>query len=236
MRRIGWAFLVVASCAHPSTPLSPILPPTGGKTVQFPSFDADINAGHATPLAALLFRSAGKGKHGAIVALSDCGGISDSDIKWARDLAAHGETVLLPDSFGPRGVKDGCTDLRVVTRQRWRDAYASLAFVRAQSFVSGKHVAVMGWGDGALTTIAAAGKKPEGADDFRAAIAVRPDCAGPLTQMTYAPKMPLYIFTGASPSPTCAELGRRRIEIKLAPGDGAAELPDILFKHLSLKS
>lgn len=236
MRRLALIALFFACCAPKPVVLTTIPPTPGASTVQFDSLDADIAAGRATLLSALMFRAAGKGKHGAVVALSDCAGITDAQIKWARELAAQGYSVVLPDSFGPRGVKDGCADLRVVTRQRWRDAYAALAFLRAQSFVSGTHVAVLGWGDGALTTIAAAGKKPDNAFDFRAAIAVRPDCSGPLTQVTYAPKMLLYVFTGADPSPTCAELARRRIEIKLAPGDGSAELTNILFKHLSPKS
>ena len=225
-------FLIIFSLP---APLATTVSARGANTVQFHSLDADINEGHATMLSALLFRGSGKGKLPAIVALSDCAGITAADIKWARQMTQSGYTVILPDSFGPRGVKDGCADLRVVTRQRWRDAYAALELARAQAFVSGGHVAIMGWGDGALSTIAVAGKQPEGTHGFRAAFAFRPDCAGPLTQTSYAPKIPLYIFTGADPSPTCSELARRRIEIKLAPGDGATELPDLLFKHLSAK-
>jgi dienelactone hydrolase len=236
MRRIALALLLAASCAPKPNAALPVLHAAGAKIVEFRSLDGDITIGRPTTVPALLFRAAGKGKHGAVVALPDCAGVSESDTAWAREVAASGYSVIIPDSFGPRGVRDGCSDTHVVTKQRWRDAYGALAFLRAQSFIAANHIAVVGWGDGALTTLAAAGKKPGGAADFRAAIAFHPACEGPLSQITYAPAIPLYVFTAGEPSASCAELARRRLEIKLAPSDGSAELQDLLFKHLSAKS
>jgi len=75
--------------------------------VHFPSLDAD-----GTMLDGYLYRAAGAGPHPAVVFLHGCGGmisdrlgtINTREVEWAAALNRIGYTVLMVDSFHPRGV------------------------------------------------------------------------------------------------------------------------------------
>jgi len=72
-------------------------------------------------LDAALVRPAGPVLAPAVVALHGCGGpVPSRDAQWAEALAGQGHIVLLPDSFGSRGLGSQC---RVVAcRAAWDTA------------------------------------------------------------------------------------------------------------------
>ena len=151
----------------------------------------------------------------AIVALHGCAGPYPArDDAWAARLAAAGHVVLRPDSFASRGLGSQCrVRERVATADGLRraDALAAAQWLAAQPFTPPGGVVVMGWSDGATTTLALAlhgTDKPAGL--LRGFIAFYPGCrwahpdpAGP----------PILLLIGASddwtPAAPCRDLAAR---------------------------
>jgi dienelactone hydrolase len=211
-------------------------------TVHFPSSDADLTGGPATPLSGLLLRPPGEGPFAAVVLLHGCGGLHDGNGRltsrhddWARRLRDRGWVVLLVDSFGPRGVREICTSrARPVepARERARDAYGGLVHLQQQRFVRADRIALLGWSNGGSTvlwTIATGAQRPPGlAHDFRAAVAFYPGCRAALAAGSWATRIPLLVLVGEkddwTPARPCVDLaeGAKRagepVEIVTYPG------------------
>ncbi|MBL8670684.1 MAG: dienelactone hydrolase family protein [Alphaproteobacteria bacterium] len=195
------------------------VPALAEERVSFPSVDADLAGGQATRLEGRLYRPDGPGPFPAVVALHGCGGLFRREGKrrgeltsrhadWAERLARLGYVVLLPDSFGPRGIEEICTiKQRPITarRERPRDAYGALLWLQAQPFVRPDRVALLGWSHGgatALWTIAAESpvrpaSLPRGT--FRAAVIFYPGCSEPLKASaagTWRAGVPFMLLTG----------------------------------------
>src|SRR6516162_11756964 len=86
----------------------------------------DIPDGEVT-LHATLYRPEGDGPFPAVVALHDCGGLVQRPAaqaqlygEWAKFLVGKGYAVLLPDSFGSRGLGPQCREAHRKVRA-WRE-------------------------------------------------------------------------------------------------------------------
>lgn len=177
-------------------------------------------------LNARLFRPPGEGPFPAVVALHGCSGpynqrgdLSARHLDWAERLAADGFMVLLPDSFGSRGLGAQCLVRdRLVrpSRERVADARAARAYLQGRADVDPRRVSLLGWSNGGSTTLWAVAKHIEPADgqpDFQAAIAFYPGCRTVLDKATkgeWASRVPLLILIGEADSWTpvapCREL------------------------------
>jgi len=181
---LGLALLALGP-AHALTP----------ETVQFDSEDGK------TRLTAYLYRPDGVGPHPAVVALHgrtglyssrsetyDAGHLSRHKKMWGEFWATRGYLVLFIDTFGPRGYPAGFAAGTIKQRPpeineitvRPLDAYAGLKYLRTRSDVVKSRVYLQGWSNGgaaALSTMAvgAPGRR-DGAEGFRAAIAIYPAC------------------------------------------------------------
>lgn len=75
----------------------------------------------------------------------------------AERLHAAGYAVLMPDSFGSRSLREICQtryrERGVDVAQRVQDARAALAWLAAQPQVDARRIGVMGWSNGATTTL-----------------------------------------------------------------------------------
>lgn len=89
----------------------------------------------------------------AVLALHGCGGLYTKGgglaVRYretAERLHAAGYAVLMPDSFGSRGLRDICQtryrDRSVDVAQRVQDARAALAWLAAQPQVDARHIGV----------------------------------------------------------------------------------------------
>ncbi len=161
-------------------------------------------------LNAELLPAAGKARGTAIVALHGCSGPRPArDEAWAKLLAAAGHTVLLPDSFGSRGLGSQCASRsRPVTAAglRRRDALAVLAWLAARPDTPKGGVVLMGWADGGdtvLTTGRAVSDLPAGL--IRGLVAYYPSCTGPPETKAWTPSAPLLILAGEPAEPSHAE-------------------------------
>ena len=201
-----------------------------------------------------LYRPDGDGPSPAIVIMHDCSGLgprsSGAPARWAQLLASTGYVVAMPDSFTPRGFASGvCTapmgnsTLKVNPLPRAYDAFATLAYLRRQTFVDGAHIGVMGGSHGGATTLAvdslavalAAPPAQDRQHGFAAAIALYPGCGarygnwnvrreagdrGKVVEYfgTYQPVAPLLILVGEKDDWTPAEHCRVLTERAQAAG------------------
>ena len=187
----------------------------------------------------------GPGPFPAVVILHDCSGLgprsSGAPKRWAGELVSHGYVAILPDSFSPRGHRDGICSVPPQQRHpgvtpvhRADDAYATLAYLRTLPYVDGNRVAVMGGSHGGASTLATM-VAPQAKDKgFLAAAALYPACAlnmgGWRVDLSgdYAPAGPVQILIGElddwTPAASCRKLAEAAqkaghpVTIKVYPG------------------
>lgn len=216
----------------------------GGEAVTFP--------GAGIELRGLLYRPEGRGPFPAIVMLHGCSGMWTRSGRllasyefWAKHFRNLGYAALLPDSFGPRGEREICTqNERRITPQRERaaDAQAALDWLAGRPEVRRDSIHLAGWSNGGtsvLHALLAAAGRAEGKPAFRSSIAFYPGCAQ-LLKGAFAPSAPLLILAGGAddwtPAAKCAALQRRAREagapVELEVYGGAHHAFDRISGHL----
>jgi dienelactone hydrolase len=192
-------------------------------------------------LRAALYRPQGDGPFPAIVGLHGCSGLAGRGNPvgpqyqdWAERLVSLGYAVLLPDSFGSRGLGNQCRSSRegrVRPRvERVRDANAARLWLQAQTWVRGDKISLIGWSHGAaavLWTVRPQALRREGGADFRSAIAFYPSCRRAMLS-AWSARLPTLILGGSAddwmPAKLCQTMadearGRSaRVEVVIFPG------------------
>lgn len=150
--------------------------------VNFPAID--LPGSPSTMLSGLLYRPTGDGPYPAVVGLHGCGGMLFNDkpapllAQWGEMLSAEGYIVLLPDSHASRGhAHNLCAligDARPVqwNRERSRDAYAALRYLKGRKDVRANAVVAFGQSAGAAPILHILSSEVEradwkGTDDFQ---------------------------------------------------------------------
>jgi dienelactone hydrolase len=189
-----------------------------------------IPAEDGTVLDAALVQPIGAERGAAVVALHGCGGpFARRDGSWAVTLAKAGHAVLLPDSFGSRGLGSQCRNPnREVTPsgKRRHDAIAAAEWLSAQPGLAPDGIALMGWSNGGTTVLATArtvADLPPGL--FRRFVAFYPGCATRARDRRGAPSAPMLLLVGEAddwtPASPCRDLAARfpdRITLQVYPG------------------
>lgn len=199
----------------------------------------DIPDGSLT-LHAALYRPAGPGPFPAVVALHDCGGLSQRPNAasqlygaWASHLVADGFAVLFPDSFGSRGLGPQCSVRQSKvrsSRERIADADAARHWLQTQNFIRADRISLLGWASGAtaaLWTVRPNTLTRDAGADFRSAVAFYPGCRR-LRLTAWSARVPTLILIGSADdwtlASTCQQMvagarGRSaRAEIVVYPG------------------
>jgi dienelactone hydrolase len=180
--------------------------------------EVEIPEGSLT-LRAQLFKPDGEGPFPTVIALHGCGGLAGhSELvlpryrDWAERLLKDGKAVLLPDSFGSRGLGPQCRvkERKVrARRERVGDIAAARQWLMQQKWVAHDRISLIGWAHGASALLWAV--RPQllsrGAEpDFRSAVAFYPDCrisAG----LGWSARVPTLLLIGAkddvSSPPAC---------------------------------
>jgi dienelactone hydrolase len=150
--------------------------------------EVEIAEGGMT-LRAQLFKPDGDGPFPTVIALHSCGGLAGRSEPvlpryrdWAEELLKDGKAVLLPDSFGSRGLGPQCraNERKVrARRERVEDIAAARQWLTQQTWVAQDRVSLIGWAHGASALLWAV--RPQlttrsTAPDLRSAIAFYPDC------------------------------------------------------------
>jgi dienelactone hydrolase len=203
---IAWLMVVAAARAAPALPS--------------PS-QVEIPAGNLT-LHAELFKPDGEGPFPTVIALHGCGGLSTHAEpvlpryrEWAEQLVKEGRAVLLPDSYGARGLGPQCRvkERRLAARrERVADIVAARQWLLQQSWARHDRISLIGWGHGAsalLWAIRPQSLARNSEPDFRSAIAFYPDCqlsAG----LGWGARVPTLLLIGAnddvSSPPACRQM------------------------------
>jgi dienelactone hydrolase len=181
----------------------------------------DIPSGSET-LRAELYKPDGDGPFPTVIALHGCGGLAGHSEAvapryrdWAEQLVKDGRAVLLPDSYGSRGLGPQCRvpERHVrARRERVADIMAARQWLMQQKWSAPDRVSLIGWAAGASALLwavrpqlATRGAEP----DFRSAIAFYPDCrisAG----LGWSARVPTLLLIGGkddvSSPPACRQM------------------------------
>ena len=173
-------------------------------------------------LAAVLYRPSGSGPFPAVVGLHGCDGVFTASGKvganyadWGERLAAAGFLVVLPDSYGSRGLGSQCRASERPVRafvERVADAQAARRWLQRQSFVTKDRVSLLGWSNGAIATLWAVrpqGRRQDGLPDFRAAVAFYPGCST-IARAGWSARLPTLVLVGQAddwtPAKPCEQM------------------------------
>ena len=169
-------------------------------------------------LNAEMFPAQGRTRGVSIVAMHGCSGpLPSRDNGWARLLAAAGHTVLLPDSFGSRGLASQCSArTRPVTASglRRQDAVAALRWLAERPGTPPGGLVLMGWSDGGSTVLTTGRAMPDlPAGLIRGLVAFYPGCRVAAETKNWEPAAPLLILMGEAddwtPAAPCRMLADR---------------------------
>ena len=144
----------------------------------FPDQPRALAAGRET----MLFKPDGPGPFPALVILPVCFGHlnSKNTFDWAARAVAQGYAALVVDPLAPRGVDNNCLRPYAVPASRLlKDAFDAAEHLRRQPFVDPARIGILGFSQGAMTGLAAAGAdhaREGGRAPFRAVVALYPVC------------------------------------------------------------
>ncbi|MGJ4997970.1 dienelactone hydrolase family protein [Bradyrhizobium sp. HKCCYLS3077] len=158
-------------------------------------------------LHAQLYKPRGTGPFPAVVALHGCGGLSGRSEPvlpryrdWAEELVKDGKAVLLPDSYGSRGLGPQCRvkDRRISgRRERVADIVIAQKWLIQQPWAMPDRVSLVGWASGASALLWAV--RPQLPDhvspDFRSAVAFYPDCRAS-SGLGWSTRVPTLVLIG----------------------------------------
>jgi dienelactone hydrolase len=198
---------LAAACPVAAAPVAPheVEIPEGGMTLR-----------------AQLYKPNGEGPFPTVIALHGCGGLSSRSEPvqpryrdWAEQLLRDGKAVLLPDSFGSRGLGPQCRvrERKIsARRERVEDIAAARLWLMQQRWVAHERISLIGWAHGASALLWAV--RPQlfwrgAGPDFRSAVAFYPDCrisAG----LGWSTRVPTLLLIGAkddvSSPPACRQM------------------------------
>ncbi|MDE2166551.1 MAG: dienelactone hydrolase family protein [Alphaproteobacteria bacterium] len=127
--------------------------------LQFPSQTSSIS--NAAPQTAM-FKPSGSGPFPALVIMPDCAGHNHSmhAFRWAKQALAKGYAVLVVDPLTPRRVGLNCAFPFGVSFPRLlKDAFDAAHWLQKQPFVNPRRIGLIGFSQGAMVGLGAAGDK-----------------------------------------------------------------------------
>jgi dienelactone hydrolase len=150
------------------------------------------------------------------------GRVSARERDWADRFVVAGYVVLLPDSFGSRGLGPQCKnrDRDIGPRGRVGDAVGAADWLASQPFVDPQRIALVGWSNGGSTVLwTVSGSLKPAAHDWRVAIAFYPGCRTPSENRGWKPRVVPNVLIGAAddwtPPAPCRVL-KERGDVKLS--------------------
>jgi dienelactone hydrolase len=117
------------------------------------------------------------GLHGCAGMMSG-GTLNARDQDWARRLQAAGFVVVLPDSFGSRGLGSQCatSNRSISTSDRADDAFSAAAWLAKLPEVNRNRIGVIGWSNGGTAALHVARRGSAQGVTIRQVVAFYPGC------------------------------------------------------------
>lgn len=175
-----------------------------------------------------------------IIMLHGCGGLfkksgmmSARTRAWINLFKAEGWSLLLPDSFGPRGHRYLCKSKdRPITPEGHRqyDALGALRFMQAQPNIDPKRIVLIGWSNGAMTGLhsvmsGSPSAPKDGTGDFITTVLFYPGCTAVGKQYPdYISRFPTLIQHGSEDNWTLPKPCKRLVERSQHQIDGLMEI------------
>jgi dienelactone hydrolase len=176
----------------------------------------------SVPITGELYRPAGNGPFPAVVLLPPCGNLArEVQEAEAARYRALGYALFVVDSYGPRGIADGCTGTQAGgSVDLVMDAYGALLHLATLSSIDAERIAIVGYSRGATAVLASVlYDGPERLFDrgFRAAVAYSPACEGAVADLG----VPTLIFSAGldemNPPRWCRTIMQRRRKLGPEP-------------------
>ena len=226
-RRIAAAITVISNQMR----LKPVIALLTCLAVASPAAAAPVATPHEIEIAegeltlhAQLYKPDGEGPFPTVIALHGCGGLAGRAEpvlpryrEWAEQFVKDGKAVLLPDSFGSRGLGPQCRvkEPKVrARRERVEDVMAARQWLTRQTWVAQDRISLIGWAHGASALLWAVrpqlvtrGTEP----DFRSAVAFYPNCrisAG----LGWSTRVPTLLLIGAQDDVSSPAACRQMVE------------------------
>lgn len=146
--------------------------------LKFPSQPRSLASGRES----IMFKPDGAGRFPALVIMPTCYGhlYTENTFDWARRAVEHGFAALVVDPLAPRGVDNNCMrPLTVPAARLLKDAFDAAEHLRKQTFVDPRRVGLLGFSQGAMIGLGAAGttySRHKSGEPFRAIVSVYPVC------------------------------------------------------------
>lgn len=147
---------------------------SAGETASIPA-----TAG-APEIPAYVARPTGAAKAPGVLVLHGCEGFGRAYAGVADWLATHGYVAVAIDTLAPQGIRTACMDPSRGAATEAAYARAALDWMRAQPYVDGAHLALLGYSMGAFATLDVVDDKhaPVLPDGVQAAVVYYPPCRG----------------------------------------------------------
>ena len=184
----------------------------------------ELGTADTTPLHAWWWAPERSADAPVVIALHGCGGLTNERgvlaeryLDYGRRLYRAGYAVLMPDSFGSRGQGSQCA-VRYKNRSidlghRRSDVLRALAWLEAAHGIGAARVALLGWSNGATTTLAVLDNARGTPPPVAGAAVFYPGCGTLQRQQAMLAAVPLLMELGAdddwTPPAPCIALAER---------------------------
>ncbi|WP_148716299.1 dienelactone hydrolase family protein [Chitinolyticbacter meiyuanensis] len=201
LRSCSWGLLLLVSLSSHAEPVT-LAGPRGAtlRAEYFAPPDGDV----AAPAVVLLHGCEGMVRRGQL---------GPRYAHMAGLFQELGYAVLIPDSFGSRGVREQCTVRptreKVTVARRADDAQWAVAWLRTRGEVDAERIGVVGWAHGGAAALVLAGRQTDG---LVVAAAFYPGCSAALKDKRYRTKVPTLMLSGESDDWSLIEPCRELVE------------------------
>lgn len=111
-----------------------------------------------SPLTMAIYKPEGDGPFPAVVLVHTCGGLGKEIREWTKRALERKFVVFVTDSYGQRGIQNGCYPPKIVPIPRGaKDAFQALEHLGKFPFVDKERVALIGFSWGGMVGLAVSG-------------------------------------------------------------------------------